>query len=74
MFTWGSGSYGRLGHNGAKDELRPRRIALFDPPRMRVAAIAAGGTSTWAVCAMGQQTYFCGQTKKTGEARCGRGG
>lgn len=43
VYSWGSGAYGRLGHNGAKDELKPRRIAAFDPPRWVVAAAGSGG-------------------------------
>jgi len=29
VWTWGSGDYGRLGHNKQQDELRPRQVMFF---------------------------------------------
>lgn len=68
VWSWGFGGYGRLGHRGPKDELRPRRIETFDPPHYKLDFVAAGVTSSFAVQRSRRSTYFWGITKKTGES------
>ena len=47
VYTWGSGSAGRLGHGSDTDELAPRLVEELLP--YRVTAIAAGATHTAAL-------------------------
>lgn len=67
VFTWGHGGYGRLGHGSATDVLVPTSIKGFEHERNRVAKVAAGGACTFFLC-RNQMLYFCGITKKSGEA------
>jgi len=68
VYSWGTGGYGRCGHGDAKDVLSPRLVKAFEPPRMRVAAVAAGATASYFVTRAGPMTYMAGITKKSGEA------
>jgi hypothetical protein len=61
--------YGRLGHGlPANDELKPRVVKTFEPERLRVASIAAGNAITFFTTRAGTTLYYCGITKKSGEA------
>jgi hypothetical protein len=60
--------YGRLGHGGPADELRPRIVKAFEPERMRGKALFAGSTATFVTTRLGDNLFFCGITKKSGEA------
>lgn len=64
VFTWGFGGYGRLGHNGTGDELRPREVGFFTATHPTVAknsqrkvrSIAAG--SSFTVCQVASGHVF----------------
>jgi alpha-tubulin suppressor-like RCC1 family protein len=68
VYTWGYGAYGRLGNGAPADVLVPTKIKLFETVRLRVASIAAGSSSTFAITKEGSMLYFAGITKKSGEA------
>jgi alpha-tubulin suppressor-like RCC1 family protein len=63
VWTWGWGSYGRLGHKEPKDEFVPRQIENLS----KVTSVHAGSQFHYALTQY-KQTYFWGQTKSTGEA------
>jgi len=48
IWTWGSGDYGRLGHNKQQDELRPRQLMFFSGKNVvdDDCKLAAGGDFT----------------------------
>ena len=49
IFTWGFGGYGRLGHNGPKDEPIPCSVKIFDIPNKGARKIWAGATFSMAL-------------------------
>ena len=49
IFTWGFGGYGRLGHNGPKDEPVPCSVKIFDIPNRGAKKIWAGATYSMAI-------------------------
>ncbi len=55
LFTWGSGSFGRLGHGNEEHEFLPRRIEKIGEP---VAMVAAGEHHNAAVCISGVLLTF----------------
>ena len=69
-FCWGTGGYGRLGHNSPEDELYPRELTFFSPnvaqgsfklnPQRQVRQIVAGSTYTLAVT-LSEHVYFWGK-------------
>ena len=63
VFSWGFGGYGRLGHNGANDELVPREIATFTTdrvyPQKQIREIYCGSSYTLAI-SKSRHLYFCG--------------
>ncbi|XP_033107649.1 protein RCC2-like isoform X2 [Anneissia japonica] len=67
VFTWGFGGYGRLGHQGPKDEAVPRILKPFDMPNRGVKSIHGGSAYSMAVTEFGM-LFFWGQAKTTGEA------
>jgi alpha-tubulin suppressor-like RCC1 family protein len=67
-YTWGSGSYGRLGHNSPADELTPKAIKVFEPERLRVKSISCGGKSTFFVTRSNDMMFFSGISKMVGES------
>lgn len=76
VFTWGFGGYGRLGHNSAEDEYRPRELDTFSRsgyqghlPSRQVADISCGSSFTVFVTAT-KHLYFCGKMSNSprGEA------
>jgi len=73
LYTWGFGGYGRLGHKVQKDEMSPTQVAVMGGDRNACpagAAVAAGGTSTWAVCGPAPgMLFYWGKTKVTGDSQ-----
>ena len=69
-FCWGTGGYGRLGHNSPDDELYPRELTFFSPnvvqgsfklnPQRQVRQVVAGSTYTLAVT-LSEHVYFWGK-------------
>ena len=55
LFTWGSGSFGRLGHGDEEHEFAPRRVATIIEP---VAMVAAGEHHSAAVTTSGALLSF----------------
>ena len=68
VFTWGCGSYGRLGHNVTADEYKPRMVMLFSRFNpCEITGVQAG--STFSLVAMGHKMmYFAGQTRMSANA------
>lgn len=66
VWTWGWGSYGRLGHSSPKDEYCPRKIDKLGYGR-GIRSIFAGASACYAISNSGQ-VFMWGQTKRTGEA------
>mmetsp|Transcript_30071 Transcript_30071/g.73055 ORF Transcript_30071/g.73055 Transcript_30071/m.73055 type:complete len:703 (-) Transcript_30071:133-2241(-) len=66
VFSWGSGSYGCLGHGRQKDEYFPRHLAAF--PRGSVGtSVAAGSTCSMVLTAQGH-VYYWGKHRNNAEA------
>ena len=69
-FSWGTGGYGRLGHNCPEDELYPRELTFFSPnvvqgafklnPQRQVRQLIAGSTYTLAIT-LSEHVYFWGK-------------
>ena len=68
VFTWGNGTYGRLGHDNTKDELKPRMVLLFSRFNpCEITGVQAG--STFSLVYMGHKmTYLAGQTRMSANA------
>lgn len=63
VFSWGFGGYGRLGHNGALDEMTPREVLVLSSeqqpsPQKQIRQIFAGSTYSLAVSASGHSYFF----------------
>jgi hypothetical protein len=79
VFSWGTGGYGRLGHNSADDELFPREVVFFSPlvvqgviksnPQRQLRQLVSGSTFTLAI-SVSKQLYFWGKLSNSsrGEA------
>ncbi|GAX75806.1 hypothetical protein CEUSTIGMA_g3249.t1 [Chlamydomonas eustigma] len=70
-YTWGSGSYGRLGHRVQQDELLPRKVEEFKG-RISVpadAVIAAGGNASFCTVNFPGQIYSWGKLKASGDSQ-----
>ncbi|XP_067850559.1 probable E3 ubiquitin-protein ligase HERC4 isoform X2 [Heptranchias perlo] len=62
VFTFGAGSYGQLGHNSTKDEIKPRFVAeLFGN---KVSQIACGSYHTLVFVASSGKIYSFGRGEK----------
>lgn len=68
VFSWGWGAYGRCGHGGTADVMVPTPVKYFEQDRMRVRAIYAGASVSFAIVTTMNQIHYCGISKKTGEA------
>lgn len=66
VFSWGSGSYGCLGHNRQKDEYYPRLVTAF-PRGMSATHLAAGSTCSMVLSAQGH-VYYWGKHRNNAEA------
>ena len=56
LWTWGRGSFGRLGHGDDADHAYPRRVETFANLKMVVLQVACGETHTIAIA---QDGAFC---------------
>mmetsp|Transcript_30073 Transcript_30073/g.73067 ORF Transcript_30073/g.73067 Transcript_30073/m.73067 type:complete len:631 (-) Transcript_30073:141-2033(-) len=66
VFSWGSGSYGCLGHGRQKDEYFPRHVAAF-PRGSAGTSVAAGSTCSMVLTAQGH-VYYWGKHRNNAEA------
>lgn len=72
LFTWGAGSFGRLGHGNEEPEFSPRRVAALESTR--VAFAAAGDNHSAAVTDAGcLYTFGRGGYGRLGHGDEGRG-
>ncbi|XP_030644117.1 probable E3 ubiquitin-protein ligase HERC4 [Chanos chanos] len=69
VFTFGSGSYGQLGHNSLRDELRPRIVAELWSSK--VSQIACGRHHTLAFIESSEKIYSfgCGEQGQLGNGQ-----
>lgn len=42
MYSWGRGTFGRLGSGSESDQLFPTRVSFFEENNLKVVGIAAG--------------------------------
>lgn len=42
VFTWGSGSHGRLGHGDRANQLKPKLVEFFEAENMSMQSISVG--------------------------------